>query len=78
MTKEIGEAQVSHVQSSKDRAIEYVEIGDYNGAVRSMLSDLCKFPQTIDVKLVIIAAVKLAAKRPLTEQQVREWIDEFN
>lgn len=77
MTEQIESSQVSYVQSCKNRAIEYVEIGDYNGAVYSMLSDLCKHPQTIDVKLVIIAAVRLAAKRPLTESQVRDWIDGF-
>lgn len=35
-----------HLQWCKDRAMKYVETGDYYQAVTSMLSDLRKHPET--------------------------------
>lgn len=35
-----------HLQWCKDRALEYVKVGDNDSALASMLSDLAKHPET--------------------------------
>lgn len=38
--------RAEHLQFCKDRAMEYVNAGDYQNAVTSMMSDLGKHPET--------------------------------
>lgn len=40
------ETRAERLESSKRRALEYVDQGDYNGAMTSFISDLGKHPET--------------------------------
>jgi hypothetical protein len=70
--------RAEHLQWCKDRAIEYVELGDYDNAMASMLNDLTKHPETHDPIVARETMRILLAIPPLTEAKIRNWIEGFN
>lgn len=62
-----------HLAWAKQRAHEYVEMGDNQNAIASMLSDLGKHPELArKVEIGLIAAMHLT-----TKEQVKHWIEGF-
>ena len=67
-----------HLQWCKDRALQYVESNDLNGAMGSMLSDLRRHEETKDhpagplmLQLKMIGALD-------TPEEMRKYINDFN
>ena len=69
--------RAEHMQWCKHRAIEYVNIGDLQNAVRSMLSDLQKHPDTKNDRLARATGILLLSER-LDKDRVRMWIEGSN
>lgn len=81
-------SRAEHVAWCKQRALEYVERGDFAGALASMTSDLGKHSETADsvstaglgVSLYM-AAVFVHPKisgHLNTKEKMRDWIEGFN
>lgn len=58
--------RAEHLQWAKDRAMEYVAMGDYSNAVASMLSDLGKHEETAGSLRVAGALMLMATDRKST------------
>jgi hypothetical protein len=70
--------RAEHLQWCKDRALEYVELGDLDNAIASMQSDLNKHPET-QLPMTIKRATDLQIiYRTQTKQHVINWINGFN
>lgn len=68
-----------HMQWCKQRAMAYVEVGDLNSAVASMLSDLTKHPETEAVGKGIGAQLGLMElMRGPTRESITRFIRGFN
>ena len=66
--------RAEHLQWCKDRAMEYVNAGDYNNAVVSMLSDLSKHPETensVRIATMLSLTVMMDPSRDTVERFVR-------
>jgi hypothetical protein len=66
--------RAEHLQWCKDRALEYVEMGDHSQAVASMMSDLGKHPETAgsrEVGMFIALTIKNAS-------DARRFVEGFN
>lgn len=65
----------THLEWCKSRALEYVDAGDPQNAVASMLSDMNKHEGTkLDPMFAMMGMMELQ-KGP---EAVRRWIDGFN
>lgn len=65
-----------HLAFCKQRALEYVEVGDLPGAAASMGSDLMSHPetQTFGPEIIFMGAMEAQAGDP---EKVRRWIEGF-
>lgn len=63
-----------HLEWCKKRALEYVERGDYTNAVKSMLSDLRKHPETAKLLNPFSALFGVTAR---SEEDARRFIEGF-
>lgn len=63
-----------HLQWCKQRAMEYVNAGDYTNATASMLSDLRKHPET--ESSVLIGAMLMLTVRD--RESARRFVEGFN
>lgn len=71
--------RTEHMQWAKDRAMKYVETGDFNEAVTSMLSDLSKHPETEGSAHGICAQLGMfELMRGPTRESVTRYITGFN
>jgi hypothetical protein len=79
MGKESDMTRSEHLQWCKDRALKYVESGDLNEAVTSMLSDLSKHPETSAASGGILAQLGMFELmiNP-TRQSITRYIEGFN
>mgnify|MGYP001582552379 FL=1 len=68
-----------HLQLCKNRAMEYVKVGDLNQAVTSMLSDLSKHPETEASSQGVCAQLGIfeLMHGPTTEK-IKRFIEGFN
>lgn len=65
-----------HIEWCQKRALEYVDLGDLNGAVASFQSDLMKHPETNQHE-VVLALMRLRAEGHLTSaEDVRKFIED--
>jgi len=67
-----------HLEWCKQRALEYVDMGDLNQAYASMMSDLGKHPETfghpaMDIMMNLIMSGELS-----TPHEMREFINGFS
>lgn len=69
--------RATHLQWCKNRALEYVEIGDLENAITSMKSDLAKHPETKINKSIEKALDIAVLYSPLTKKKVTKWINDF-
>lgn len=69
--------RAEHLQWCKDRALEYVNQGELNDAVVSMMSDLTKHPETsghAGIKLGMLLQLSGHLNDP---EKVRDYIEGF-
>jgi hypothetical protein len=67
-----------HLDWCKKRAHEYLDKGDVQNAVASMMSDLQKHPETATHAGSILDAIGLQAAISGDAQAARRYIDGFN
>lgn len=67
-----------HLDWCKRRALEYVDSGDLQEAVTSMLSDIRKHPETRSDAMMALGAGLLMAGELGTALKVRDFINGFN
>lgn len=67
-----------HLDWCKKRALEYVDHGDLQNAVASMMSDLRKHPETESSTNGILGQLGLIAAMSNDEREVRRYITGFN
>lgn len=70
--------RTEHLQWAKNRALEYVELGDFPQAIASMHSDLNKHPETTYSKEIFNALYLALIAQRLTKKTVTKWINDFN
>jgi hypothetical protein len=70
--------RAEHVAWCKERALEYVEMGDLGQAVASMVSDMNKHPATLASTAAFMGQVGLVAAMRGDADGVRRWIEGFN
>lgn len=71
--------RAEHLQWCKTRAMEYVNKGDLNQAVTSMLSDLSKHPETKASSEGICAQIgMMELMRGPTREGISKYIHGFN
>ena len=66
-----------HLDWCKQRALEYVDAGNYPEAVASMMSDLKKHPETQGHVGIELGMLQLMSDLMSTEPPVRRWIEGF-
>ena len=67
-----------HLQWCKDRALEYVDAGDLNNALVSMLSDLGKHPETAGHSAMELGLVLTLVGQLSTPDEMRKFILGFH
>ncbi len=73
-----GITRKEHLAWCKKRALEYVDRGEFIGAISSMISDLRKHPETVDhVGIELLAAMTLTGYI-ITDSDARRAIEGFN
>lgn len=70
--------RAEHLAWCKQRANQYVEIGEYANAVASMMSDINKHPETSIDSGGIISALGLMADMSGNRDEVQRYISGFN
>lgn len=68
--------RAEHVRWCKERALQYLDAGDLQGAVSSMTSDMSKHDETKDV-MKAMAMIGLAELMTGNPDGVRRWITGF-
>ncbi len=72
------DSRAAHLKWCKDRALEYVDVGDCKGACSSMLSDLSKHPETKDHAAIELMAMLLMSGNLNAPAETRRFIEGFN
>jgi hypothetical protein len=70
--------RAEHLQWCKDRALEYVDAGDLNGAIASMTSDLRKHKETASLTLMALCMHVQRTGEASTTEKMRKFINDFN
>lgn len=71
-------SRAEHIQWCKDRAMEYVYLGDFNQALASLFSDLGKHPETAGHLGIGLGAALMNGGHLSNEFTVTEFIQGFN
>jgi hypothetical protein len=72
------ESRAQHLQWCKDRALEYIDIGEYAQAWDSMCSDLGKHPETKGHSAMQLGMALLMGGQLSTPEKMREFILGFH
>jgi len=67
-----------HLDWCKQRANEYIELGDLQQAFASFVSDMNKHSETQDHIALELGSMLLISENLSSPHQMREWIDGFN
>jgi hypothetical protein len=67
-----------HIEWCKQRALEYVDGGDINNALASMLSDLTKHDETKNHSAITIGVMLAASGHLSTPHEMRRFIEGFH
>lgn len=70
--------RTEHLEWCKVRAMEYVEAGDYQQAITSIISDLGKHPETAGHTGIQLGTLMLMAGLLNTRSEVTHFIQGFN
>jgi len=65
-----------HLQRCKDRAMIYVNAGDYQTAILSMLSDLTKHTDTVNSAKIGTMLARVELQNP-TREGVTKFVQDF-
>jgi len=71
-------ARDEHLQWCKDRALEYVTMGDLPQAYASMGSDMRKHPETANHSAIGLGMMLLMNGNLNTPKEMRDFINGFN
>ncbi len=69
--------RAEHLAWCKQRALEYVDLGDLTNAVSSMVSDMGKHPGTEASCQAPLAMIGMVNAADGDARRVREWIEGF-
>lgn len=72
------ETRKEHLDWCKKRALEYVDLGDTDQALASMMSDLTKHPETEDHIGIQMGMMLSLGGHLSSPTKMREWIVGFN
>ena len=70
--------RTQHLQWCKDRAMEYVDMGDMKQAHASFLSDMGKHEETVRHPALILGFQMLMGGYLDHPHEMKEWINGFN
>jgi len=70
--------RAEHLQWAKDRAKEYIDIGDTAQAQASFMSDMNKHEELADHKALELGMMLLLSGNLSTPSQMWQWIEGFN
>lgn len=70
--------RAEHLAWCKERALKYVEAGDFNNAVASMLSDLGKHDETRSSSTGILAQMGMIELMNPSYNSIKNYIEGFN
>jgi hypothetical protein len=70
--------RAEHLAWAKRRALEYVDAGDLEQAVASMISDLQKHDDLSDHAGIMLGGMLLFGGHMRDGEEVRKWIEGFN
>lgn len=70
--------RAEHMEWCKQRALEYVERGEFDQAVASMSSDLGKHPETENHAGIQLGFIELMSGQLKTVEDCRKFINGFN
>lgn len=70
--------RAEHLAWCKQRALEYVEAGDIQGAFASMASDLRKHPETANHAGAELGVMLMMAGQLSTASEMRKFVEGFN
>ncbi len=65
-----------HIDESKVRALEYVELNDLMNAINSLSSDLLKHPETREHGAIELSTMLMIRGHLSTPEAVRKFIDD--
>jgi hypothetical protein len=74
----VDRTRAEHVAWCKERALEYVEAGDVQGAFASMASDMQKHPATADSDVQTLGMMLMMSGHLSTQAEMRMWIKGFS
>lgn len=67
-----------HLEWCKQRAREYIDMGDFHNAYSSMGSDLSKHPETANHPGIKLGAMLIFSGQLKTNEEMRKFIEGFN
>jgi len=67
-----------HLSWCKRRALEYVDSGDLDGALGSMISDMRKHPKTADHVAIKLGFMLKMNGHLNSAEEMRKFIEDFN
>lgn len=70
--------RTEHLEWCKQRALEYVNLGDLQQAFASFQSDMTKHPETIGHLALELGTLLLLGGQLSTAKQMQDWIIGFN
>jgi hypothetical protein len=68
--------RAEHIRWCKERALEYIEQGNARDAYASMVSDMHKHPETVEV-MQMMAPLGMVKLQKGNLEGVRSWIEKF-
>ena len=71
-------SRTEHLQWCKDRAMAYVNDGDLQDGVKSMMSDMTKHPETCTHMGIELGIMMLMGGHLKTKEDATVWILGFN
>ena len=70
--------RTEHLQWCKDRALEYIERDDLNGAFASFSSDMSKHLETAKHSALELGIMLFFGGHLSTANEMKKWINDFN
>ena len=70
--------RAQHLAWCKQRALEYVDAGDVQGAFNSMASDMRKHPDTANTDIQMLGLGLMMNGHLDSPDRMRRWIEGFN
>jgi len=72
------ETRAEHLEWCKKRALEYIQGGDIEQGIISMMSDIRKHPETDSQALASLCMMMLVSGKLKTQHEAEKFINGFN